>query len=244
FHISFDHWHSTHSAENQELSSDIYRALKQVGLIYVKPVEQFFDPVKNMFLPDRYIKGECPVCHTKDQYGDVCENCSSVYAPTDLINPYSTLTGVAPVRKTSDHYFFKLSDKRCTDFLNEWIATPGRLQPSVINKDREWLSTSGDADLYDWDISRDGPYFGFPIPDAPGKYFYVWLDAPVGYLASLKSYFDSGKARKNGESRSFDEFMADPKVEQIHFIGKDIIKFHTLFWPAMLHFAGRKTPSH
>jgi methionyl-tRNA synthetase len=244
FHISFDHWYSTHSPENFELSTNIYRKLKDAGLIYVKPVEQFFDPVKQMFLPDRYIKGECPVCHTKDQYGDACENCSSVYAPTDLIDPYSTLSGVAPVRKSSDHYFFRLSDPQCIEFMKSWLDAPGRLQPSVANKAREWISGSGDQELGDWDISRDAPYFGIPIPDAPGKFFYVWLDAPIGYLASLKNYFDSGKARANGEPRSFDEFLAAPDTEQIHIIGKDIIYFHTLFWPAMLKFAGRKVPDH
>jgi len=236
FHISFDHWHSTHSPENFELSTGIYRQLQTAGLIYVKPVEQFFDPVKQMFLPDRYIKGECPVCHTKDQYGDACENCSSVYSPTDLIEPYSTLSGVAPVRKTSDHYFFRLSDPKCIAFMKSWLDTPGRLQSSVANKAREWLSGSGDQALGDWDISRDAPYFGIPIPDAPGKFFYVWLDAPIGYLASLKAYLGPG---------AFDAFFARPDaVEQIHFIGKDIIYFHTLFWPAMLHFAGRKVPDH
>jgi methionyl-tRNA synthetase len=244
FHLSFDHWYTTHSPENFELSTDIYRKLKAAGLIYVKPVEQFFDPVKQMFLPDRYIKGECPVCHTKDQYGDACENCSSVYSPTDLIDPYSTLSGVAPVRKSSDHYFFKLSDPKCIEFMKGWLDTPGRLQPSVANKAREWLSGTGEQQLGDWDISRDEPYFGIPIPDAPGKFFYVWLDAPVGYLASLKNYFDSGKARANGEPRSFDEFLAAPQTEQVHIIGKDIIYFHTLFWPAMLKFAGRKVPDH
>ncbi len=242
FHIAFDHWHSTHSPENFQLAGDIYRQLEAAGLIYVKPVEQFFDPVKQMFLPDRYIKGECPVCHTKDQYGDACENCSSVYSPTDLINPYSALTGVAPVRKTSDHYFFRLSDPKCVEFMKSWLDTPGRLQPSVANKAREWLSGSGDQALSDWDISRDAPYFGIPIPDAPGKFFYVWLDAPIGYLAALKNYFDTGKARANGEQRSFDEFLAAPEVEQIHFIGKDIIYFHTLLWPAMLRFAKQKVP--
>jgi len=244
FHISFDHWYSTHSPENFELSTDIYRKLKAAGLIYMKPVEQFFDPVKQMFLPDRYIKGECPVCHTKDQYGDACENCSSVYAPTDLIEPYSTLSGVAPVRRSSDHYFFRLSDPKCIEFMKSWLDAPGRLQPSVANKAREWISGSGDQELGDWDISRDAPYFGIPIPDAPGKFFYVWLDAPIGYLASLKNYFDSGKARANGELRSFDEFLAAPDTQQIHIIGKDIIYFHTLFWPAMLKFAGRKVPDH
>jgi len=244
FHISFDHWYSTHSSENTELSQSIYRRLQQAGLIYVKPVEQFFDPVKNMFLPDRYIKGECPNCHAKDQYGDSCEVCSSVYVPTELINPYSTLSGATPVRKTSDHYFFRLSDPKCVEFMNRWVGAAGRLQSSVANKAREWLTGKGDRPLGDWDISRDAPYFGIPIPDAPGKYFYVWLDAPIGYLASLKNYFDSGKARANGESRSFDQFITAPEVEQIHFIGKDIIYFHTLFWPAMLEFAGRKVPNH
>jgi len=239
FLLSFDHWHSTHSPENTELSQDIYRALQKNDLIYHKPVEQFFDPVKNMFLADRYIKGECPNCHTKDQYGDSCENCSSVYSPTDLINPYSTLSGAKPIRKTSDHFFFKLSDKRCVDFLTEWTK---RLQASVANKASEWLSGKGDQELGDWDISRDAPYFGIPIPDAPGKYFYVWLDAPVGYLASLKNYFDIGKAKANGEPRSFEQFITADDVRQIHFIGKDIIYFHTLFWPAMLKFAGRKVP--
>jgi methionyl-tRNA synthetase len=244
FHIQFDNWHSTHSPENFELSTALYLRLKAAGLIYVKPVEQFYDPVKQMFLPDRYIKGECPVCHTKDQYGDACENCSSVYAPIDLIDPYSTLSGVAPVRRTSDHYFFRLSDPRCVEFLTSWLNEPGRLQPAVANKAREWLTGKGDQVLGDWDISRDAPYFGIPIPDAAGKYFYVWLDAPIGYLASLKNYFDSGKARANGETRSFEQFIAADDVEQIHFIGKDIIYFHTLFWPAMLHFADRKVPDH
>ncbi|MET0660812.1 MAG: methionine--tRNA ligase [Steroidobacteraceae bacterium] len=244
FHISFDHWHSTHSPENEQLSADIYRHLKNAGLTYVKPVEQFFDPVKKMFLADRYVKGECPKCHAKDQYGDACEVCGSVYSPTDLINPYSTLSGATPVRQTSDHYFFKLSDPKCVGFLNTWLNTPGRLQSAVANKAREWLTTEGEQKLGDWDISRDAPYFGIPIPDAPGKYFYVWLDAPIGYLASLKSYFDTGKAQAQGENRSFDQFLSAPDVEQIHFIGKDIIYFHTLFWPAMLHFAGRKVPDH
>ena len=244
FHISFDHWHSTHSSENEQLSTDIYRHLKDAGLIYVKPVEQFFDPVKKMFLADRYVKGECPKCHAKDQYGDACEVCGSVYSPTDLINPYSTLSGTTPVRQTSDHYFFKLSDPKCVEFLGQWLNTPGRLQSAVANKAREWLTTEGEQKLGDWDISRDAPYFGIPIPDAPGKFFYVWLDAPIGYLASLKSYFDVGKARAQGEHRSFDEFLSAADVEQIHFIGKDIIYFHTLFWPAMLKFAGRKVPNH
>jgi methionyl-tRNA synthetase len=238
FQISFDHWHSTDSPENVALSQDIYRRLKAAGLVYSKPVEQFYDPVKGMFLADRYIKGECPNCHSKDQYGDACEVCSTVYAPTDLINPYSVLTGARPILKSSDHLFFRLSDPRCVDFLNGWTTTPNRLQPQVVNKAREWLSGKGDQELGDWDISRDAPYFGSPIPDVPGKYFYVWLDAPIGYLASLKSYFDTGKAKANGEPRTFQEFLAAPDTRQIHFIGKDIIYFHTLFWPAMLKFAG------
>jgi methionyl-tRNA synthetase len=244
FNLSYDHWYSTHSAENFELSHDTYRKLKAAGLIYVKPVEQFYDPIKKMFLADRYIKGDCPKCQAKEQYGDACEVCGSVYSPTDLGNPYSTLTGATPIRKSSDHYFFKLSDPRCIEFLTQWIDAPGHLQSSVINKAKEWLTAGGDKQLADWDISRDAPYFGIDIPDAPGKYFYVWLDAPIGYLASLKNYFDSGKAKANGEARSFDEFLADDSVEQIHFIGKDIIYFHTLFWPAMLKFAGRKVPDH
>ena len=246
FHISYDHWHSTDSPENVALSQDIYARLKKAGLVYVKPVEQFYDPVKGMFLPDRYIKGECPNCHSKDQYGDACEVCSTVYSPTELINPYSTLSGTKPVLKTSDHYFFQLSNPRCVEFVRSWLETPGRLQQQVTNKAKEWLSGEGDRALGDWDISRDEPYFGIPIPDAPGKYFYVWLDAPIGYLASLKSYFESGKARAKGESRSFEEFLAASDTEQIHFIGKDIIYFHTLFWPAMLKFAGTpyKVPDH
>jgi len=246
FHLSFDHWHSTDSPENVELSQDVYRRLKREGLIYLKPVEQFFDPLKGMFLPDRYIKGECPNCHAKEQYADACEACSIVNTPTQLINPYSTLTGAKPVLKTSDHFFFKLSEPKCVRFLEEWLGAAGRLQPQVVNKAREWLTGKGDQALGDWDISRDAPYFGIPIPDAPGKYFYVWLDAPIGYLAALKSYFALGKAQANGEPRSFEAFLAAPDTEQIHFIGKDIIYFHTLFWPAMLKFAGApyRVPNH
>jgi methionyl-tRNA synthetase len=246
FHLSFDHWYSTDSPENTQLSQDIYSRLKAAGLIYEKSVEQFFDPLKGMFLADRYIKGECPNCHSKDQYGDACEVCGTVYAPTELINPYSTLSGAKPVLKSSEHFFFRLSDPKCVAFLKQWLDAPGRLQTSVANKAREWLSGSGEQRLADWDISRDAPYFGIPIPDAPGKYFYVWLDAPVGYLASLKNYFETGGARAKGETRSFAEFLAAADTEQIHFIGKDIIYFHTLFWPAMLKFAGPpyKVPNH
>ena len=232
FHISFDHWHSTDSPENVELSQDIYRRLKAAGLVYTKPVEQFFDPVKQMFLADRYVKGECPKCGAKDQYGDACENCSSVYAPTDLKNPYSTLSGAKPVLKSSEHFFFKLSDPACIEFLRGWTQD-GRLQPEVANKALEWLGDSKTAKgLADWDISRDAPYFGIPIPDAPGKYFYVWLDAPVGYLASLKAHL-------RNVGFDFAAFLEDRNVEQVHFIGKDIVYFHTLFWPAMLKFAGK-----
>ena len=238
FHISFDNWHSTHSTENVELSQDIYRKLRAAGLVAERTIEQFFDPVKGMFLPDRYIKGECPKCGAKDQYGDSCEVCGAVYAPTDLRNPYSTLSGAAPVMRQSEHFFFRLSDQRCVDYLRDWTQG-GRLQAEVANKAREWLE--GDQGLGDWDISREAPYFGIPIPDAPGKYFYVWLDAPIGYLASLKNHFDKGQAAPQTD-QSFEQFVADPAVEQYHFIGKDIIYFHTLFWPAMLHFSGRKAP--
>ena len=237
FHIAFDNWHSTDGPENHVLAQDIYRALKANGLIETRTIEQFFDPQKNMFLPDRFIKGECPKCGAKDQYGDNCEVCSAVYSPTELKNPYSALSGAEPVLKTSEHFFFKLSDPRCLDFLKAW-TTSGAVQPEVLNKIREWIEPGEDGKpkMGDWDISRDAPYFGIEIPDAPGKYFYVWLDAPVGYLASLKNHFD-----KTG--RDFNAFLADPAVEQFHFIGKDIITFHTLFWPAMLHFSGRKVPS-
>ena len=241
FHISFDHWHSTDSPENVELSQDVYRKLRAAGLIATRTIEQFYDPVKGMFLPDRYIKGECPKCGAKDQFGDSCEVCGAVYAPTELKQPYSTLTGATPVMRESEHFFFKLSDPRCVAFLREW-ALEGRLQPEVANKAREWLEGSTDtagersSGLADWDISRDAPYFGIPIPDAPGKYFYVWLDAPIGYLASLKAHC----ARRGLD---FNAFIApDADVEQVHFIGKDIIYFHTLFWPAMLKFAGYKVP--
>ena len=242
FHISHDYWGSTDSPENHELSQEIYRRLKNAGLIYTKDVEQFYDTVKGMFLADRFIKGTCPRCGAPDQYGDNCEKCSAVYSPTEVINPYSTLSGSRPELRTSTHYFFKLSDPECVKFLREWTTGNGkdglpRVQEEVLAKDSEWLGTDGH--LTDWDISRDAPYFGIAIPDAPGKYFYVWLDAPVGYLAALKAY---------SEKKGFDfkEFLSDPETEQVHFIGKDIIYFHTLFWPAMLHFSGKpfRTPDH
>ena len=240
FHIQFDNWHSTDAPENHQLAQQIYLDLKANGLIETRTIEQFFDPEKNMFLPDRFIKGECPKCHAKDQYGDNCEVCGAVYAPTDLIEPYSALSGAKPVLKSSEHFFFKLSDPRCVAFLEDWTQD-GRLQPEVANKVSEWFSVRTNPDgstsegLGDWDISRDAPYFGIEIPDAPGKYFYVWLDAPIGYLASLKNLLDQ-------RGQSYDDYMADPALEQYHFIGKDIVTFHTLFWPATLQFSGRKVP--
>ena len=244
FLISFDNWHSTHSAENTAISQAIYKDLKTNGLIETRTIEQFFDPEKGMFLPDRFIKGECPNCHAKDQYGDNCEVCGAVYAPTELIEPYSALSGAKPELKTSEHFFFKLSDARCIEFLKQW-TTSGAVQPEVLNKITEWIAPGDDGQpkMGDWDISRDAPYFGIEIPDAPGKYFYVWLDAPIGYLASLKNLFDKGAGKTaSGQPQSYEQFVADPATEQYHFIGKDIITFHTLFWPAMLKFSGRKVP--
>jgi methionyl-tRNA synthetase len=229
FHIAFDNWHSTDSPENVELSQGIYRKLREAGLIETKIVPRFYDPVKGMFLADRNIKGECPVCHAKDQYGDNCEVCGAAYQPTELINPFSVFTNATPVLKDSEQYFFKLSDPRCYQFLKDWLNTPGRLQPEMVNKVSEWLGEAGEK-LADWDISRDAPYFGIPIPDAPGKFFYVWLDAPVGYLASLKNYCEK-------KGMDYEALLNDPATEQIHFIGKDIVSFHLLFWPAMLQFA-------
>ena len=236
FGISHDNWYSTHSPENTELAQAIYLDLQKAGLIQSRTIEQFFDPEKGMFLPDRYIKGVCPKCGAQDQYGDNCEVCSAVYQPTDLKNPFSALTGATPVLKSSEHFFFTLSDPRTVEFLQSWTQS-GRLQPEVANKVKEWfeIGEDGKAKLGDWDISRDAPYFGIPIPGAEGKYFYVWLDAPVGYLASLKNLL--GK-----QGQDYEAFMAQPDLEQYHFIGKDIITFHTLFWPAMLHFTGRKVP--
>ena len=239
FHVSYDNWHSTHSPENTELSQGIFRRLKDAGLVYSKPVEQFYDPVKRMFLADRYIKGECPNCGAKDQYGDACENCSTVYAATELKNPYSALSGAKPVIKSSEHYFFRLSDPKCKAFIRQWLETPQRLQPQVVNKAREWLEGERDKALSDWDISRDPPYFGIRVPDiGEEKYLYVWLDAPIGYFASLKNY-----CTKKG--LDFDAFVKpEAPAEMVHFIGKDIIYFHTLFWPAMLKFSGYKVPDH
>ncbi len=242
FHISFDHWHSTDAPENHELSQDIYRRLKDAGLIYTKEIEQFYDTVKGMFLADRFIKGTCPRCGAPNQYGDNCEVCSAVYSPMEVVNPYSTLSGSTPEIRKSTHYFFRLSDPKCVEFLREWSSGNGRdgqprVQAEVLAKDNEWLGVDGN--LSDWDISRDEPYFGIAIPDAPGKFFYVWLDAPVGYLASFKAYCEK-------KGLDFEQILQDEKTEQIHFIGKDIIYFHTLFWPAMLHFSGKpyRVPDH
>jgi methionyl-tRNA synthetase len=249
FYVDFDSYYTTDSSENREFCNDIYRRLKAEGLIDKRSVEQFFDPVKQMFLPDRYIKGECPNCHAKDQYGDSCEACGATYSPTDLIDAYSAVSGAKPERLASDHYFFKLSDPRCKAFLQNWVfesfSDPSgivlekkqRLQPEAANKMNEWLS----AGLADWDISRDAPYFGFPIPGTSGKkFFYVWLDAPVGYFGSFKHYFK----QEHRSQAEIDEFLRPGgNTEMIHFIGKDILYFHALFWPAMLEFSGYRTPT-
>ena len=235
FGVSFDNYYSTDSEENESLCRTMYLSLQEQGLIEARDIEQYYDPVKNMFLPDRFIKGECPKCHAKDQYGDSCEVCGTTYSPTDLLNPYSAVSGATPERRTSTHYFFKLSDPRCEQFLREWVQ--GLAQPEATNKMREWLGEGDEHKLSDWDISRDAPYFGFEIPNAPGKYFYVWLDAPVGYYASFKNL-----CAKKG--LDFNEWTKpDSTTEQYHFIGKDILYFHTLFWPATLKFSGHRTPT-
>lgn len=237
FLISFDHYYTTDSPENEMLSREIYLKLRDAGLIEKRAIEQAYDPVKEMFLPDRFIKGHCPKCGAADQYGDSCEKCGATYAPTDLKNPYSVVSGATPVRKVSDHYFFKLSDPRVESFLREWTQVKTPLQTEAKNKMKEWVGIEGDSKLGDWDISRDAPYFGFEIPDAPGKYFYVWLDAPIGYYASFLNYCKT-------KGLVFDDWVKpDSKTEQYHFIGKDILYFHTLFWPATLHFSGYRTPT-
>ncbi len=237
FLISFDNYYTTDSPENEKLSQSIYLKLRDAGLIEKRAIEQAYDPVKEMFLPDRFIKGECPKCGAKDQYGDSCEKCGATYSPTDLKNPFSVVSGATPIKKVSDHYFFKLSDPRCETFLREWTQVKTPLQPEARNKMKEWVGQPGDSKLGDWDISRDAPYFGFEIPDAPGKYFYVWLDAPIGYYASFLNYCQS-------KGLNFEEWVRpDTTTEQYHFIGKDILYFHTLFWPATLHFAGYRTPT-
>ncbi len=236
FHVNFDNYGSTNSNETREFAQGIYKKLKAENLIEVRSIEQFYDPVKNMFLPDRFIKGECPKCHAKDQYGDNCEACGAAYAPTELINPFSAVSGAKPELRNSDHYFFKLSDQRCQDFLRQWTRSD-TLQAEASNKMQEWLGSADENKLSDWDISRDAPYFGFEIPDAPGKYFYVWLDAPVGYMGSFKQLCEK-------KGIAFDEYWKqDSDAELYHFIGKDILYFHALFWPAMLQHAGYRTPT-
>ena len=237
FLVSFDHYGSTDTLENKELSEKIYIRLRDAGLIEKRAIEQAYDPVKEMFLPDRFIKGECPKCGAKDQYGDSCEKCGATYSPTDLKNPFSVVSGATPIKKISDHYFFKLSDPRCETFLRDWTQVKTPLQTEARNKMKEWVGDAGESKLGDWDISRDAPYFGFEIPDAPGKYFYVWLDAPIGYYASFKQLCQI-------KGLDFDEWVKpDSETEQYHFIGKDILYFHTLFWPATLHFSGHRTPT-
>ena len=236
FHVAFDNYGSTNSGETRKYAEDIYRKLDKAKLIAKRSIEQFYDPVKNMFLPDRFIKGECPKCGAKDQYGDNCEVCGAAYAPTDLKNPYSAVSGAKPELRNSDHYFFRLSADTCQKFLREWTRS-GSLQPEAANKMQEWLGAEGENKLTDWDISRDAPYFGFEIPDAPGKYFYVWLDAPVGYMGSFAQLCKSAKL-------NFDEYWKPGTgTELYHFIGKDILYFHALFWPAMLQHAGFRTPT-
>ena len=240
FLVEFDNYYSTNAPENKELSQTIYKKLKANGKIATKIIEQFYDPVKNMFLPDRFIKGECPKCKAKDQYGDSCEVCGATYNPTELINAYSAVSGAAPIRKETEHYFFKLSE--CEAFLKEWTRS-GTLQGEAANKMGEWFENG----LNDWDISRDAPYFGFEIPDAPGKYFYVWLDAPIGYMASFKNLCDKSQQTADGNQKSgldFDEYWnKDSKTELYHFIGKDILYFHALFWPATLEYSGYRKPT-
>ena len=237
FLISFDNYYTTDSPENEKLAQSIYLKLRDAGLIEKRAIEQAYDPVKEMFLPDRFIKGECPKCGAKDQYGDNCEKCGATYSPTDLKNPFSVVSGATPIKKISDHYFFKLSDPRCEAFLREWTQVKTPLQPEARNKMKEWVGQPGESKLGDWDISRDAPYFGFEIPDAPGKYFYVWLDAPIGYYASFLNYCQA-------KGLNFDEWVKpDTTTEQYHFIGKDILYFHTLFWPATLKFSGYRTPT-
>ena len=241
FHIGFDNYHTTHSPETQAYAEDIYGRLKAAGLIDIRPIEQFYDPVKQMFLPDRYIRGECPKCGAQDQYGDSCEVCGATYSPTDLKNPRSAVSGATPVRRQSEHHFFKLGAR--TLFLQKWTREEGRLQPEAANKMAEWFAQG----LQDWDISRDAPYFGFPIPGTDGKkFFYVWLDAPIGYFGSFRNYCEQLRAK--GLALDPEEFLRADRAEaagteMIHFIGKDILYFHALFWPAELAAAGYRTPS-
>ena len=233
FNVIFDHYDSTHSDENKNRSSEIYIKNRDAGNIAIRPVTQLFDPEKSMFLSDRFIKGTCPKCKAEDQYGDSCEVCGTTYNATELLNPRSTLSGATPVEKSSDHYFFKLPN--FAEYLQKWTRDEGRLPVSIANKLDEWFENG----LNDWDISRDAPYFGFEIPDAPNKYFYVWVDAPIGYMSSFENYIKTKRPEL-----SFDEYWKkDSKNEVYHFIGKDIVYFHALFWPAMLEGANYRTPS-
>ena len=247
FHVRFDNYYTTHSDETRACANDIYLRLQAAGLIEQRTIEQYYDPVKAMFLPDRFIKGECPKCAAKDQYGDNCEICGAAYTPNDLKDPYSAVSGAKPELRHSEHYFFKLSDARCQAFLQRWTQGESRLQSEAANKLQEWLGTEGESHLTDWDISRDAPYFGFEIPDAPGKYFYVWLDAPIGYMGSFKNLCAKlASLAPDGKKGvpTFDEYWkADSTTELYHFIGKDILYFHALFWPAELEFAGYRTPT-
>ena len=243
FGVQFDNYYTTNSSENQQLCNEIFDSLSDAGLIDEKEVEQFFDPIKQMFLPDRYVKGTCPKCATPDQYGDSCEACGATYSPTELIDPYSTVSGAKPDRKTSTHLFFKLSDERCENYLREFTQNTDRLQPEAANKMKEWLGEVGETKLSDWDISRDAPYFGFPIPGTKGtKFFYVWLDAPVGYFGSFLNYLNNQKSLDYSK-HTRDFLRPGGETELIHFIGKDILYFHALFWPAMLNFSGFRTPT-
>ena len=249
FHVEFDHYGSTNSNETKELAHAIYRNLQAADMIEKRSIEQYYDPVKQMFLPDRFIKGECPKCGAKDQYGDNCEVCGAAYTPAEVKNPYSAVSGAKPELRNSEHYFFKLSSSTCQQFLREWTRS-GTLQPEAANKMQEWLGVEGENKLTDWDISRDAPYFGFEIPGAPGKYFYVWLDAPVGYMGSFKQLCSlpspAGGRGAGGEGSplNFDDYWKpDSDTELYHFIGKDILYFHALFWPAVLQHAGFRTPT-
>jgi methionyl-tRNA synthetase len=246
FLVSFDNYHQTDSDENRAFCEDIYGKLKAGDLIAQRSVEQFYDPVKEMFLPDRFIKGECPKCGAKDQYGDSCEVCGATYAPTELKNAYSVVSGAAPERRSSEHHFFRLSAPQCEQFLRDFTQGSNRLQPEAANKMKEWLGEPGDNRLSDWDISRDAPYFGFRIPGTDNKFFYVWLDAPVGYFGSFRNYV--AKQQALGKDINEADFLdaAGAKAagtEMVHFIGKDILYFHALFWPAMLEHSGYRTPT-
>jgi methionyl-tRNA synthetase len=246
FLVSFDNYHQTDSDENRAFCEDIYAKLKAGDLIAQRSVEQFYDPVKEMFLPDRFIKGECPKCGAKDQYGDSCEVCGATYAPTELKNAYSVVSGAAPERRASEHHFFRLSAPQCEQFLRDFTQGSNRLQPEAANKMKEWLGEPGDNRLSDWDISRDAPYFGFRIPGTDNKFFYVWLDAPVGYFGSFRNYVAKQQALGNDISEADFLDAAGAKAagtEMVHFIGKDILYFHALFWPAMLEHSGYRTPT-